>query len=104
MGALSRTPELDNWIDRLPASLLARWHKTIVYRAAKHMVFERGMAAGHAIASALNWARHIVATGDVKQWPGPQQVNPGSVGECAEALAVWAEMRAYAKAHKASKR
>jgi len=101
MGDLARTPEIDNWIDRLPAALKTRWHKTIIYRAARHMAFDRGMEPGHAIASALNWARHIVATGDVKQWKGPQQVNPGSVAECSAGLAVWAEMRASARAHKA---
>lgn len=103
MGELAKTPQADNWIDRLPASLKARWHKTIVYRAAKHMHFERGMAPGHAIASALNWARHIVRTGDVKQWPGPQAVNPTSVAECAAALSVWEAMKASAKASKGKK-
>lgn len=98
MGVLERVPGVQNWIDRLPAGLKAAWHRTIVYRAAVHMYRERGMEPGHAIASALNWARHIVATGDVKQWPGPQQVNPRSVAECVAALAVWAAMRAAAKA------
>jgi hypothetical protein len=58
------------------------------------------MPVGKAIASAINWAKHIVATGDVKQWPGPQQVNPKSVGECASALATWAAMKAWARAHR----
>jgi len=98
VGKLSKTPELDNWIDHLSPATKAAWHRSIVYRAAVHMHRERGMAPGHAIASALNWARHIVRTGDVKQWPGPQQVNPKSVGECAAALALWQRMRAEAKA------
>lgn len=98
MGKLSKTPQLDNWIDRLPAGLKAAWHRSIVYRAAVHMHFERGMPVGKAIASALNWARHIVATGDVKQWPGPQQVNPKSVAECVAALATWEKMKAHARA------
>jgi hypothetical protein len=100
VGKLEKVPGVQNWIDRLPAALKARWHASIIYRAAVHMHFERGMAVGHAIASAINWAEHIVATGDVKQWPGPQQVNPKSVGECASALATWAAMKAYARAHK----
>ena len=58
------------------------------------------MPVGKAIASAINWCKHIAATGDVKQWPGPQQVNPKSVAECQAALAIWAEMKAYARAHK----
>lgn len=101
MGALSKTAKLDNWIDHLPAALKAAWNRSIIYRAAVHMHRERGMAVGHAIASAINWCKHIVATGDVKQWPGPQQVNPKSVAECAAALAIWSEMKAYAHAHKA---
>jgi hypothetical protein len=99
MGQLERVPGVQNWIERLPASMRAAWQRSIIYRAAVHMV-ERGMAVGHAIASAINWARHIVRTGDVKQWPGPQRVRPTSVAECVAALALWAEMRVYAHAHK----
>lgn len=99
MGALSKTPELDNWIDRLPASMRAAWNRSIIYRAAKHMHFERGMDVGHAIASAINWARHIARTGDVKQWPGPQTVRPASVAECVAALALWESMKAHARSH-----
>jgi 2'-5' RNA ligase len=95
-GRLEKVPGEQNWIDRLPASLQARWHDSIVYRAAIHMHEERGMEVGHAIASALNWARHIARTGDVKQWDGPQEVNPQSVAECVAALALWQEMRAAA--------
>jgi hypothetical protein len=36
-----------------------------------------------------------VATGDVKQWPGPQSVNPASVAECSAALTLWEAMKAY---------
>ncbi|HEV6955364.1 MAG TPA: hypothetical protein VKY86_19150 [Promicromonospora sp.] len=98
MSALDYSPR-QNWIDKLPAHLKARWHRSIIYRAAVH-IHRRGMSPGHAIASAINWCRHIARTGDVKQWPGPQRVNPKSVAECVEALAVWAEMRAWARSHK----
>lgn len=97
MGELAKVPGTQNWIERLPAPMRAAWNRSIVYRAAVHM-HRKGMPVGMAIASALNWARHIVRTGDVKQWKGPQQVNPGSVAECAEALALWASMRAAARA------
>lgn len=100
MGVLEQVPGVQNWIDRLPGALKARWHASIIYRAAVHMYRERGMQPGHAIASAINWCKHIVATGDVKQWPGPQHVNPKSVGECVAALATWEAMRAWAKSHK----
>ena len=49
----------------------AAWNRSIIYRAAIHMVDEHGMPVGTAIASAINWARHICDTGDVKQWRGP---------------------------------
>jgi len=58
------------------------------------------MGVGHAIASAINWAKHIAATGDVKQWPGPQSVRPSSVAECVAALALWERMKAHARSHK----
>lgn len=100
MGKLEKVPGVQNWVDRLPAGMKAAWHRSIIYRAAVHMHQERGMAVGHAIASAINWARHIVATGDVKQWPGPQRVNPKSVGECVSALATWEAMKAAARAQR----
>lgn len=100
MGALEKVPGTQNWIDRLPAGLKARWHASIIYRAAKHMHFERGMPVGQAIASAINWCKHIARTGDVKQWPGPQSVNPKSRAECVAALAVWEQMKAHARASK----
>lgn len=103
MGKLEKVPGKQNWIDHLPPGLKSRWHRSIVYRAAVHMHYQRGMSPGHAIASALNWARHIVRTGDVKQWPGPQQVNPKSVAECVSALATWQAMRASAAARRARK-
>jgi hypothetical protein len=65
-----------------------------------HLHRERGFAPGHAIATALNWTRSTLASGDVRNWPGRQNVNAGSLAEMAAALAVWAQMRAYAKAHK----
>ncbi len=100
MGKLEKVPGVQNWIDKLPAGLKARWNKSIIYRAAVHMHQKRGMPVGMAIASAINWARHIVATGDVKQWPGPQTVNPKSVAECVAALATWEAMKAHARTSK----
>lgn len=99
MGELERVPGVQNWIERLPAGLRAAWNKSIIYRAAVHM-YHKGMEPGHAIASAINWCKYIVATDDVKNWKGPQNVNPKSVAECVSALAVWESMKAYAHAHK----
>lgn len=102
-GALERVPGVQNWIERLPAPMRAAWNKSIVYRAAVHMNRERGMAVGHAIASALNWASHICKTGDVKQWKGPQSVRPSSVAECCAAGALWESMKAAAHADNVAK-
>lgn len=100
MGVLSRTPQIDNWIDRLPAGMKAAWGKSIIYRCAVHLFRERGYEPGRAIATAINWCRSTLATGDVKNWPGKQVVNAGSLGEMAAALALWESMKAHAKAHK----
>lgn len=97
MGRLEKVPGDQNWIDRLPRGIKAEWHRSIIYRAAVHMHEERGMGVGHGIASAINWAKHICSTGDVKQWKGPQTVKPTSRGECCEALALWASMKALAR-------
>ena len=97
MGELAKVPGKNNWIERLPAGLRAAWNRSIIYRAAVHM-HRKGMPAGRAIASAINWCRHIAATGDVKQWKGPQQVNPKSRAECVAALAIWESMKAANKA------
>jgi hypothetical protein len=98
MGQLERVPGEQNWIERLPAGVKAEWNHSIIYRAAVHMVDEHGMAVGHAIASAINWAKWICKTGDVKQWKGPQSVKPTSVTECCAAVALWDSMRAMARA------
>lgn len=98
MGRLEQVPGVQNWIERLPPAIRAEWDRSIIYRAAVHMHEERGMAVGHAIASAINWCQHICETGDVKQWPGPQQVKPTSVAECCAAMALWESMRALARA------
>jgi hypothetical protein len=97
MGRLEKVPGDQNWIDRLPSGTKAEWHRSIIYRAAVHMHKERGMAIGHAIASAINWAKHICKTGDVKQWKGPQSVKPSSVAECCAAVALWESMKALAR-------
>lgn len=102
MASLAKTAAADNWIEHLPAGLRARWQRSIIHRAAEHMHRERSMPVGMAIAASLRWARHIVTTGDIRNWPGPQRVNPRSVAECAAALALWDMMRAAARARRAN--
>lgn len=95
---LERVPGKQNWIDRLPTALKRRWHRSVIYRAAKHMVADSGMPVGIAIASAINWARHICRTGDVKQWRGRQDVRPQNRAEACAAVAIWNTMKATARA------
>ena len=94
MGRLATPGGRKNWIERLSPATRAAWHRSIIYRAAIHMHEEEGMPVGRAIASAVNWAKHICATGDVKQWRGPQKVRPGSRAECCAAVALWEKMKA----------
>ena len=100
MGALERVPGVQNWIEKLPAGMRAAWTKSIIYRAAVHLNRERGYEPGRAIATAINWVKSTLASGDIKNWPGKQNVNPGSLAEMTAALALWESMKAYAKAHK----
>lgn len=99
MGVLAKTAAVDNWIERLPAAMRAAWGKSIIYRAAVHLHREQGYGAGRALATAINWARSTLASGDIKNWPGKQNVNAGSLAEMAAALSLWEAMKAYANSH-----
>ncbi len=101
MGALERKAGgPDNWIEALPSAMRTAFNKSIIYRAAIHLNRERGYEPGRAIATAINWCRSTLATNDIKNWPGKQNVNARSLGEMAAALALWESMKAYANAHK----
>lgn len=98
MGALEKVPGKQNWLEHLPAPMRKAWERSIIYRSATHQHREKGIPVGTAIASAINWAKHICATGDVKQWKGPQNVKPSSRAECCAAVALWESMKATANA------
>lgn len=66
-----------------------------IKRIAKHLK-KKGMEAGHAIASAVNAAKKMCSTGDLN-FPGLQQVNPGSKAEACAAVAQWKADRPGAK-------
>jgi hypothetical protein len=91
MGKLERKPGgPDNWIERqggLP---------NYIERIAVHL-HAKGMPISQAIATAVNAAKKMCATGDVN-WPGVQQVNPGSRAQACAAVAKWESMKAAAKA------
>jgi len=93
MGQLDRSPG-KNWVEEqggLPS---------YIERIAVHLVNERGMSPSHAIATAINAAKHWCATGDVKQWKGIQHINMGSRGEACAAVAKWEAMKAAVHARK----
>lgn len=100
MGALERVPGVQNWIERLSPATRQAWNDSIIYRSAVHQNEEHGVPVGEAIASAINWAKYICSTGDVKQFPGMQHVNPPSRAECCAAVALWETMRTEAHSGK----
>jgi hypothetical protein len=80
--------EAANWVDQqggLPS---------YIKRIEKHLE-RKGMSKSHAIATAVNVAKKMCATGDVN-WPGSQQVNAGSRAEACAAVARWEQMKAAA--------
>lgn len=91
MGQLDRSPR-KNWVEE--AGGLPRY----IERIAIHLVNDRGFAVGHAVATAVNAARTWCRTGDVKQWPGFQNINPGSRAEACAAAAEWEAKKAAARA------
>lgn len=76
-----------NWVEKaggLPA---------YIKRIASHLRKEGGMDESHAIATAVNAAKKMCATGDLN-FPGHQDVNPGSRAEACAAVAEWDAKRA----------
>ncbi|MFE7105626.1 hypothetical protein ACFU98_10625 [Streptomyces sp. NPDC057575] len=89
-AALAADGELANWVDQqggLPA---------YIKRIAKHLT-EKGMDESQAIATAVNAAKKMCATGDLN-FPGKQDVNPGSRAEACKAVAEWEAKKAAARA------
>lgn len=62
-----------------------------IKRIEKHLV-KKGMTKSHAIATAVNAAKKMCSTGDLN-FPGSQQVNPGSRAEACAAVAQWKKDR-----------
>lgn len=84
-----------NWVER--AGGLPKYIKRIT----KHLQ-EKGMDESRAIATAVNAAKKMCSTGDVN-FPGKQQVNPGSQAEACAAVADWEAKKAKSKAKSAVK-
>lgn len=70
-----------------------------IKRIEKHLI-KKGMTESRAIATAVNAAKKMCATGDLNL-PGSQQVNPGSRAEACAAVAEWEEKKAEANASRA---
>jgi 2'-5' RNA ligase len=66
-----------------------------IKRISKHLR-SKGMAEGRAIATAVNAAKKMCATGDLN-FPGSQQVNPGSKAQACAAVAQWKKDRPGAR-------
>lgn len=64
-------------------------------------IMKKGKAEGHAIAIAVNACKKMCATGDLN-FPGDQDVNPGSRAEACAAVASWEEKKARARADSAT--
>lgn len=62
-----------------------------IKRIEKHLE-KKGMSKSHAIATAVNAAKKMCATGDTN-WPGSQEVNAGSRAEACAAVAQWKKDR-----------
>lgn len=75
-----------NWVEK--AGGLPKYIK----RIAKHLQ-EKGMEQSRAIATAVNAAKKMCSTGDVN-FPGKQEVNPGSKAEACAAVADWEKKKA----------
>lgn len=91
-------------VDTTPADVTAarNWVEqqgglpSYIKRIARHLQ-RKGMSKSRAIATAVNAAKKMCRTGDTN-WPGKQQVNPGSRAEACAAVRQWNAMRARARA------
>lgn len=79
-----------NWVEKTGG--LPQYIK----RIATHLR-AKGMTESHAIATAVNAAKKMCATGDVN-FPGRQNVNPGSRAEACAAVASWEAKKAASRA------
>jgi hypothetical protein len=83
---LIEAEQLANWVQK------AGGLPSYIKRIAKHLT-EKGMDQSRAIATAVNAAKKMCATGDLN-FPGSQQVNPGSKAEACAAVADWEAKKA----------
>ncbi|TBO56771.1 hypothetical protein EYS09_26210 [Streptomyces kasugaensis] len=82
--------ELANWVEK------AGGLPSYIKRIAKHLQ-EKGMTESRAIATAVNATKKMCRTGDLN-FPGRQDVNPGSRAEACAAVAEWEAKKAKSHA------
>lgn len=70
-----------------------------IRRIANHLHQEKGMDISRAIATAVNVVKKMCATGDLN-YPGRQNVNPGSHAEACAAVQEWEAKKAGARVAK----
>lgn len=87
---LVEAEQLANWVQK------AGGLPSYIKRITKHLV-EKGMDQSRAIATAVNAAKKMCSTGDLN-FPGSQQVNPGSKAEACAAVADWEAKKAKSHA------
>lgn len=90
MGKLNWSPR-ENWVDKVGGL------PKLIERVAIH-IMESGRPRHIAIPAAVNWVKRICATGDVKNFPGIQNVNGMSRAACCKAVAEWEAKKARARA------
>ena len=86
-GRLNESPK-QNWVDKVGGL------PDYIDRIAVHLV-GKGMDRSRAIATAVNAAKKMCAEGDLN-FPGHQDVNPGSRAEACAAVAEWEAKKAQA--------
>ncbi|MDQ3317856.1 MAG: HK97 family phage prohead protease, partial [Actinomycetota bacterium] len=84
-GRLDRSPKA-NWVEK------AGGLPDYIERIAVHLK-RKGMTTSHAIATAINAAKKMCATGDLN-FSGKQSVNMGSKAQACAAVARWTAMKA----------
>lgn len=103
VAAAAQVSELRVRTARLRVGHLANWVKkagglpSYIKRIAKHLQEQQGFDESRAIATAVNAAKRMCATGDLN-FPGVQQINAGSRAEACNAVAEWEAKKAASKA------
>lgn len=91
--------ELSRELDQLTADALFNWVSDAgglppyIKRIKEHLQKEEGMDESRAIATAVNAAKKMCATGDTSL-PGKQTINPGSQAEACAAVEQWEAKKA----------